>query len=119
MQTLSNLSVAWPSFRPRMRQEAKVERDAHDSGIVPAFEALFAGPISGASMNPARSLAPALVSGSLEHLWVYLTAPVIGSLLAVAACMCVHDKGCCGRAVPVPNRGETHERAEVQSVAGR
>jgi aquaporin Z len=89
-------------------------------GSVIAFEALFAGPISGASMNPARSLAPALVSGSLEHLWVYLTAPVIGSLLAVAACMCVHDRGCCGRAVPVvPNGGETHERAEVQSVAGR
>jgi aquaporin Z len=88
-------------------------------GSVIAFEALFAGPISGASMNPARSLAPALVSGSLEHLWVYLTAPVIGSLLAVAACLCVHDKGCCGRAVPVPNRGEPHERAEVQSVASR
>jgi aquaporin Z len=64
-------------------------------GSVIAFEAMFAGPISGASMNPARSLAPAVLAGRLDHLWVYLSAPVVGSLLAVAACMCVHDKGCC------------------------
>ncbi|OAI41845.1 aquaporin [Planctomycetaceae bacterium SCGC AG-212-D15] len=64
-------------------------------GAVIAFEALFAGPISGASMNPARSLAPALVSGNMQHLWVYLAAPFTGSMLAVAACLCVHDKGCC------------------------
>jgi aquaporin NIP len=48
-------------------------------GGVIAFEALFAGPISGASMNPARSLAPALVSMKLQHLWVYLVAPVLGA----------------------------------------
>jgi aquaporin Z len=88
-------------------------------GSVIAFEALFAGPISGASMNPARSLAPAVVSGSVEHLWVYLLAPVIGSLLAVPACLCVHDKGCCCPVAPVSNGGETHERSEIQSVAGR
>ena len=60
-----------------------------------AFEALFAGPISGASMNPARSLAPALVAGRLDSLWVYLSAPVLGALLAVPACRCVQEKGCC------------------------
>ncbi len=49
-------------------------------GSVIALEALFAGPVSGASMNPARSLAPALVAWRLEHLWVYLTAPVLGAL---------------------------------------
>ncbi len=49
------------------------------------FEALFAGPISGASMNPARSLAPAIVSGQTQHLWVYLGAPLVGALLAVLA----------------------------------
>lgn len=67
-------------------------------GAVVGLEALFAGPISGASMNPARSLAPALVSGNLEHLWIYLIAPVLGAATAVAACRCVHDKPCCNRA---------------------
>jgi aquaporin NIP len=52
-------------------------------GFVVLLEAMFAGPVCGASMNPARSLAPAIVSGHLEHLWIYLTAPVIGALLAV------------------------------------
>jgi aquaporin Z len=64
-------------------------------GAVIALEALFAGPVCGASMNPARSLAPAVVSGRLEHLWIYLTAPVLGACLAVAACLCVHDRPCC------------------------
>ncbi|MFN8622517.1 MAG: aquaporin [Chloroflexota bacterium] len=45
--------------------------------------ALFGGAISGASMNPARSLGPALVSGDLDAIWIYLTAPVIGATLAV------------------------------------
>lgn len=64
-------------------------------GSVIAFEALFAGPISGASMNPARSLAPALVSGNLESLWVYLSAPCLGAVLAVLTCRCVQDSPCC------------------------
>ena len=46
---------------------------------------LVGGPISGASMNPARSLGPALVSGDLAHLWVYLTAPFLGAVVAVLA----------------------------------
>jgi aquaporin Z len=66
-------------------------------GAVIAFEALFAGPISGASMNPARSLAPALFSGRCESLWLYLTAPILGACLAVLACRCVHDRPCCCR----------------------
>ncbi|MBS1601320.1 MAG: aquaporin [Bacteroidetes bacterium] len=52
-------------------------------GSVILLEAMFAGPICGASMNPARSLAPAIVSGHNENLWVYLTAPVIGAALAI------------------------------------
>jgi aquaporin NIP len=52
-------------------------------GSVVLLEAMFAGPVCGASMNPARSLAPAVVSGHLEHLWIYLTATVAGAALAV------------------------------------
>ncbi|MDB5357540.1 MAG: aqpZ2 2 [Phycisphaerales bacterium] len=64
-------------------------------GGVIALEALFAGPISGASMNPARSLAPALVSGHLTNLWLYLAAPVLGAALAVALCRPIHGPRCC------------------------
>lgn len=52
-------------------------------GATVLLEAMFAGPICGASMNPARSIAPALVSGHLEHLWVYIFATIIGAVLAV------------------------------------
>jgi aquaporin NIP len=49
-----------------------------------ALDALFGGPISGASMNPARSLGPAIVSGDFHALWIYLTAPLIGAVLGAA-----------------------------------
>jgi len=64
-------------------------------GAVIGLEAMFAGPICGASMNPARSLAPALVSGHLASLWVYLLAPTLGAVLAVPACCGVREPGCC------------------------
>lgn len=64
-------------------------------GSIIGLEAMFAGPVSGASMNPARSLAPALVSGHLEHLWIYLVAPVLGAVSARFACQCVREPGCC------------------------
>ena len=50
---------------------------------VAGVEALFAGPISGASMNPSRSFAVALISGHYNSLWVYLTALFIGAALGV------------------------------------
>ena len=50
-----------------------------------ALDALVGGPVSGASMNPARSLGPALVSGTPDALWIYLTAPFAGAALAVLA----------------------------------
>ncbi len=49
-------------------------------GATVALDALWGGPLTGASMNPARSLGPALVSGDLAHLWGYLLAPVLGAL---------------------------------------
>lgn len=61
-------------------------------GAVIALEALFAGPICGASMNPARSLAPALISGQLEHVWVYLTAPIAGAQVGVLLFCLVRDE---------------------------
>ncbi len=64
-------------------------------GAVITLEAMFAGPICGASMNPARSLAPALVSGHLEHLWIYLAAPMLGALAAVPMCCLVREADCC------------------------
>jgi aquaporin Z len=64
-------------------------------GGVIALEAMFAGPICGASMNPTRSLAPAIVSGHLEHLWLYIAGPIIGAVLAVPLCISMRDEGCC------------------------
>ncbi len=51
-------------------------------GLTVGLEAMFAGPITGASMNPARSIGPALVSGHYEHLWLYIVATILGALLA-------------------------------------
>ena len=61
-------------------------------GSVILLEAMFAGPICGASMNPARSLAPAIVSGHTESLWVYLIAPVIGAALAIPTWKYLHPE---------------------------
>lgn len=66
-------------------------------GSVIALEALFGGPISGASMNPVRSLAPAIVSMRFDSLWIYLTAPILGAFTSVFVCRCVQDSDCCCR----------------------
>lgn len=71
-------------------------------GAVIGLEAMFAGPVSGASMNPARSLAPAIVGGELRHLWIYLLAPALGALLAVPFCRVVRGASCCGRGCAAP-----------------
>jgi len=53
-------------------------------GATVGLDAMFGGPISGASMNPARSIGPAFVSGDLHALWVYITAPLVGAALGAA-----------------------------------
>jgi aquaporin Z len=52
------------------------------AGTVVGLEAFFGGPITGASMNPARSIAPAIISGNTQHLWLYIVATILGALLA-------------------------------------
>ena len=64
-------------------------------GSVVLLEAMFAGPITNASMNPARSLAPNVVSGNLSGLWLYMIAPIIGAILAVMSCKLIKDDNCC------------------------
>jgi aquaporin Z len=61
-------------------------------GSTVLLEAMFAGPICGASMNPARSFAPAIVSGHLEHLWIYLSAPVIGACITIPLWRFINNK---------------------------
>jgi aquaporin NIP len=60
-------------------------------GSTIALDAIFGGPISGASMNPARSFGPALVAGEWQSQWVYLIAPVAGALLAVLLYKLISD----------------------------
>ncbi|MEW6277424.1 MAG: aquaporin [Candidatus Eremiobacterota bacterium] len=89
-----------------MQAILNVSRGAQEKGItagivvgsVIALEALFAGPISGASMNPFRSLAPALLEGELGSVWIYLLAPVLGAVAASPVCRLIHGPNCCGLA---------------------
>jgi len=73
-------------------------------GAIIALEAIFGGPISGASMNPARSFGPALISGNFNHHWIYWLAPILGSAFGARAyrlVQCHHisaspaKTGCC------------------------
>jgi MIP family channel proteins len=73
-------------------------------GSTVLFEAMFAGPICGASMNPARSIGPALMSGELTHLSAYIAGPILGAILGAGfynLMRCSHPsepleiKGCC------------------------
>jgi MIP family channel proteins len=56
------------------------------------LDAMFGGPITGASMNPARSLGPAIAAGHLTSVWVYLTAPFLGAVAAAAAYRFLRDE---------------------------
>ncbi len=63
-------------------------------GII-LLEAMFAGPMTKASMNPIRSIAPALFTGNFQYLWLYISAPILGAIAAVFSCRLVKDETCC------------------------
>jgi aquaporin NIP len=70
-------------------------------GGVVGLDALFGGPITGASMNPARSIGPALVSGELHDLWIYVAAPLAGATIGALAYQLVRG----GRRAEMSNVG--------------
>lgn len=74
-------------------------------GGVVALEATFAGPITGASMNPARSLGPAVISNNLNHLWIYLFATTLGATLAVYTCRLTKGSECCNNILTPDSNG--------------
>lgn len=75
-------------------QEKGIMAGAAIGGTV-AMIALFAGPVTGASVNPARSLGPALITFNVNSLWLYLLAPVAGAWLASQSCRFVQGADCC------------------------
>jgi aquaporin NIP len=66
------------------------------------LDALFGGPITGASMNPARSFGPALASGTWHDFWIYVVGPVVGAALGALAYQLVRGEH--PRAVVVAER---------------
>lgn len=71
-------------------REKEIVTGAVIGGVV-TFAALVAGPITGASMNPARSLGPAIAAQNFESAWLYILAPVLGMLLAIPACRLIQE----------------------------
>jgi aquaporin NIP len=62
-------------------------------GATVGLDVLIGGPITGGSMNPARSLGPAVVSGELSSVWIYLLAPPVGAVLGAFTYQCVRGGG--------------------------
>jgi len=75
------------------------------------LDAMFGGPISGASMNPARSFAPAIVSGDLHALWLYILAPIVGTSLGALAYQFVRGEATRPAALPTPEELRADEEA--------
>jgi glycerol uptake facilitator-like aquaporin len=69
-------------------------------GATVGLDAMFGGPVTGASMNPARSLGPAIAAADFTTIWVYLTAPFLGAVLGAVAYQLLRDEPVA--AVPEP-----------------
>jgi len=76
-----------------------------------ALAGLWASPVSGASMNPARSLGPALVGGDLHDAWIYIAGPLAGALLAVAAAWALRGRPSAAADLAAQGRREARKRA--------
>lgn len=82
METISTYVLVLIILNCAVHIDAKKEFAGAVIGLTVALLALVAGPICGASMNPARSFGPALISGQLSSLWIYFLAPLLGGILA-------------------------------------
>lgn len=80
LELLLTFLLAIVIFSSALHEKANTSFAAIAIGATVALCALFGGPISGASMDPARSLGPALVSGNITGLWIYLVAPTLGAV---------------------------------------
>lgn len=91
-------------------------------GLVLTFDILAIGPLTGGSMNPARSLGPALFSGNMSSYWIYVVGPLLGGLLAAFVYkLFTHDFGCCNVVDDCGNKikddcGRVIKRCERQMV---
>ena len=92
METLLTFILMFVILRVSTGSKEKGITAAIAIGGVVTMAAMVGGPVSGASMNPARSFGPALMSGNWESFWVYLAGPYLGCVMAVMLCRILHGE---------------------------